>query len=348
MNSVLGAQICAEIAGKRIEPTIIDYLNKSRLDLSQNIPDPQQLVSVDGLPLCTRGNISVITGLPGSRKSFLCTAIAGAFVADEGFLGLENPNDKGVVQWFDTEQADGHVARIGRRLHRIAGLPTDKSCDEIEIHMLREYTYDVRRKIIEAGIELSKPVFVVIDGVADLIADPNSPAESSEIVSWLMAISKNCNCHILTVVHTNVGNEKARGHLGSEVMRKAETALYVEADGEVSKVSFKKTRDIAPEEFSFVIKEGLPVIAKKAGQKPDKQAERKRLAEEFFSLIIQKGETLSYTKIIQFVQEKAGIREAGARKRLKSALDLGVIRKNEVGNYLLTGHDNPQQEEFFT
>lgn len=346
MDSVIGAQICANFEGNILDPAIIAYLNSSRLDLSKEIPDPQQLVSADGLPLCTRGNISVVTGLPGSRKSFLCTAIAGAFVADEGFLGLENPNEKGVLLWFDTEQADGHVARIGRRLHRIAGFPTDKSNDTIEIHMLREYTYDLRRKIIEAGIKLTHPDFVVIDGIADLIADPNSPAESSEIVSWLMAASKTNNCHILTVVHTNVGNEKARGHLGSEVMRKAETALYVEAAGEVSKVSFKKTRDIAPEEFSFTIKEGLPAIGKKTGLKPDKQAERKRLAEEFFNQILHPGETLSYSRILYCIQEKAGISEAGARKRLKSAFDLGVVRKNEVGNYLLAGYEAPQQIEF--
>ena len=103
-----------------IPPDIMDAIQNSRLDLSQNIPDPQMLVSKGNLPVCTRGNFSFVIGLPGARKSFLCSGIAGAFLNENGCMGLDNPNGTGKLLWIDTEQAPGHVAKIGRRLHRIA------------------------------------------------------------------------------------------------------------------------------------------------------------------------------------------------------------------------------------
>ena len=46
------------------------------------------------------------------------------------------------------------------------------------------------------------------------------------------------------VIHANVGSEKARGHLGSEALRKCETAIFAEAKGDVTLCKWAKTRDI--------------------------------------------------------------------------------------------------------
>ena len=214
-------QIVSEFEKPVIEipSDIMDAIQCSRLDLSQNIPDPQMLVSKGNLPVCTRGNFSFVIGLPGARKSFLCSGIAGAFLNENGCMGLDNPNGSGKLLWIDTEQAPGHVAKIGRRLHRIAGLPTNINSDNIIIHMLREYQPPIRHKIFYACMNLYHPDFVVLDGVSDLIADPNSSEQSTSVINDLMAFTKEYDCHVLTVIHANVGSEKARGHLGSEALR---------------------------------------------------------------------------------------------------------------------------------
>ena len=87
-------QIVSEFEKPVIEipSDIMDAIQCSRLDLSQNIPDPQMLVSKGNLPVCTRGNFSFVIGLPGARKSFLCSGIAGAFLNENGCMGLDNPN----------------------------------------------------------------------------------------------------------------------------------------------------------------------------------------------------------------------------------------------------------------
>ena len=102
-------QIVSEFEKPVIEipSDIMDAIQCSRLDLSQNIPDPQMLVSKGNLPVCTRGNFSFVIGLPGARKSFLCSGIAGAFLNENGCMGLDNPNGSGKLLWIDTEQAPG-------------------------------------------------------------------------------------------------------------------------------------------------------------------------------------------------------------------------------------------------
>ena len=94
-----------------IPSDVMDAIKNSRLDLSLNIPNPQMLVSKGDLPVCTRGNFSFVIGLPGARKSFLCSGIAGAFLNEDGCMGLDNPNGTGKLLWIDTEQAPGHVAK---------------------------------------------------------------------------------------------------------------------------------------------------------------------------------------------------------------------------------------------
>jgi hypothetical protein len=65
-------------------------------------------------------------------------------------------------------------------------------------------------------------------------------------------------------LHQNKGNGFARGHLGSELVNKAETVYTIEKEtesSEVSVVSFTETRGKTPSPFAFQINEdGLPEI----------------------------------------------------------------------------------------
>jgi hypothetical protein len=73
---------------------------------------------------------------------------------------------------------------------------------------------------------------VVIDGVADICRDPNDPEEAFETVRWLMELSHKYSTAIFCVLHENPSSEdgKTRGHLGSELTRKAYGNLRVDKD----------------------------------------------------------------------------------------------------------------------
>lgn len=307
-----------------IDEEIQRIINDSLLDLSVEIPEPQVLVSRDGLPVCTRGNISMVVGLPGARKSFLCTGIAGAFLSSF-CIGLRGEIGGGKLLWLDTEQADGHVARIGRRLNRIVGNEENINDSRIKIHRLREYTPDKRRKVMESCGKMYRPDFIVVDGVADLISDANDVSQSTSIVNDLMRISKEYDCHILVVVHANVGSEKARGHLGSEVLRKAETVITVKADGETSKCIFAKTRDKRPSDFCFTITDGLPESVECEEEKP-KPTPKGAANDERIRLIIMKGNK-TYSSIKDALLREYRLHPSTAEHQIRKALERGSIFK---------------------
>ena len=320
-------------------------LDAAEVDLSIEIPDPEMLVSVGNLPICTRNNFSVIIGQQGARKSFLCTGIAGAFVSKngEGCIGLDCPNGNGKLLWIDTEQADGHVARIKRRLHRIAGLPINMNDNNIYVKCLREYKPDVRRRATFRAIERFKPDFVVIDGVADLITDTNDNKQSSDVITQIMATTKKNNCHVLTVIHANPGSEKARGHLASECLRKSETAILAEAKGEVTLCKFLKTRDIRPSDFAFMVHDGLPIATDSLppSDKSDK------LSLTIKEIMPEWPEQKKYAELSKALQVKLGVKERAAEDNIKRAVERGYVKKVSKGIFTLPPKEIVESEISF-
>ena len=77
------------------------------------------------------------------------------------------------------------------------------------------------------GIQL-----VVIDGIADLVKSANDEAESVAVIDELYRLAGIYNTCILCVLHFVPNGLKLRGHLGSELQRKAATILSIEKDDE--------------------------------------------------------------------------------------------------------------------
>ena len=321
---------------------VMDIITASRLDLTKENPDPEAILLCNGLPFATRGNFSVIIGLPGSRKSFLMTMLAGAYLHGECGC-FKSANGKGTILWIDTEQAPGHVARVGRRINRLDGRPENENAPEVVILMLREYAALQRKDVFRYSLEVFHPDLVILDGAADLMDDPNNIEQSAEIQQLLMAASKQYDCHISTVVHCNPGNDKARGHLGSNLMRKCETAVTVTAQGEVSKVSFVKTRDMRPNNFAFSVVNGLPAVC-------DVPAiPREDNTREMFAEILSDGRAVSHgdlsSRVMKYREnEGKPVKYDRAKQIVNNATKAGIIFKTQAGGYVLSneqeGSDN--------
>lgn len=321
-----------------VSPEIRDIINKSILDLSKENPDPEILLECNGQPYSTRGNFSIIVGLPGSRKTFYSTLTIGAYLKGK-FGGFDAINGSGKVLWIDTEQASGHVARIGRRINRIIGAAENENNPNITILMLREYDPKIRKQVFNGALEIFHPDFVMLDGVADLMDDPNNIEQSAEIQQLLMSSSKNYNCHIATVVHCNPGQEKARGHLGSNLMRKCETAVTIVAQGEISKVSFTKTRDKRPDDFAFLVQNGMPELCKiPVVNSKDENTK------EMFAELLSDGKAVTHGALSQRVmeyREKMGkrIQFDRAKQIVNNAAKVGIISKNKANGYTLSPYE---------
>ena len=76
---------------------------------------------------------------------------------------------------------------------------------------------------------------VVIDGIADLIRSANDETESIAIVDELYRLAGIYNTCIICVLHFVPNGIKLRGHIGSELQRKAAGILSIEEDKEKRK-----------------------------------------------------------------------------------------------------------------
>jgi hypothetical protein len=126
---------------------------------------------------------------------------------------------------------------------------------------LRELAPKERKQRLYDALFTMHYDLVVIDGIADLQRNTNDLEESDALVTELMAISTIAQTHILCVLHTNPGSDKARGHLGSSLQRKSESVLFVHRVGDVSVVEPQFCRNEPFERFAFTIDDdGIPML----------------------------------------------------------------------------------------
>lgn len=246
---------------------IMSALRDAYVSAAMQLPKDIVIGKVQGSTFATLGNFSAIIGKAKSRKTFCLSAIVASAQSSHeicGF-GITMPKSRPNILYFDTEQSTFHIVKVKQRVNCMAGIPADNDVQNLEVYGLRKYTPDERIKMIDAAIRMSPDVsLVVIDGLRDLIYDINNPSESTTVISRLMKWTEEYNIHICTVLHQNKGDENARGHIGTELVNKAETIIQVEKDKmdkDVSVVSSVYVRDKDFEPFAFhANEEGIPVL----------------------------------------------------------------------------------------
>ena len=258
-------------AAMQSEVTIHEQNRKKYLiDVKEDIALPQiawSLLSVlSGAYeiLGTLGNFSLITGKAKAKKSFLVNIAVSCALSKDLILGRFKsylPAEQNEVLYFDTEQGKFHVQNAIKRICSLIGVAEPKN---LHAFFLRSQTPAERLQFIENEIYINDNIgFVVIDGIKDLVTSINDEGEATMIASKMLKWTEERNIHILTVLHQNKGDNNARGHIGTELINKAETVLSVtvlENDKDVTVVEAQQCRNREPEPFAFRINEnGLPV-----------------------------------------------------------------------------------------
>lgn len=294
-----------------------EYVAPHLVDLTKPAPIVKPIIEHKGMMIASLGNISAVVGAAKSKKTFLCTALVGGMLSDKGDFGITPRFAK--VLWVDTEQSLLHVRKVAERIHRLAGW--DERCNNGMFHTLtlREVEPKSRAEILYMAIELYKPQLVVVDGISDLMYNTNDIEESDRIVGQLMALSTDYNCHILCVLHTNPNSDKARGHVGSTLQRKAETVLFVHKVGECSVVEPQFCRNEEFEPFAFVVdEEGLPVECDLPKEREETRNDCVRIMQNFYPNGIERG--ILIDKMISECGLTYGVVQVKISRALKSGL----------------------------
>lgn len=333
----LGMLIESSINGINIGKDDLELLIKAEIDLSKEIPSPPPVLFQGDKTMISKGDFSVVVGAAKSRKTFCVSAMVGAYLCTDEYMNMSSPSDAGTVLWVDTEQSIYHAAKVARRICRIAGLPTDKKTERFKMLCFREYPPDKRRELTDKAIRLYRPALVVVDGAADLILDVNDSTESTKLATMFMDITKELDNHIITVLHTNPGGDKPRGHLGTNFLNKAQALFIVRADGDISTVSVERCRDIAVDDFAFCIsKDGLPMLT----TIPDKSNKVDNL-KAIFSKYTQ---PIRPTDLRDAIMENENIKKAMANRRISEAKTAGILIENNVGMLYFRKEANNEEE----
>lgn len=249
-----------------------EFSTKYKIDVNEALLPPQIAWSLINTQtegkaiLGTLGNFSLVIGKAKSRKSFYINIAISTALSNELFLNRfkgDLPNNKSEVLYFDTEMGKYHVQLAVKRICKQINQPEPNN---LHTYFLRSLKPSERLEFIETEIYSRENVgFVVIDGIKDLVTSINDEEQATMIVSKLMKWSEELNIHIVNVLHQNKSDSNARGHIGTELINKAETVLEVakaETDNSISVVTPLQCRNLEPEVFAFEIDEnGLPVVA---------------------------------------------------------------------------------------
>ena len=315
-----------------------------------NPPDASKsVVAVNGVPLGTQDNLFCITGGEGTGKSNYISGILSGTLGSERLqaertLGLEiTANPKGLaVLHYDTEQSEAQLHKnLGKTLRR-AGV---KAVPEFYHSLyLASLSRKDRLKIIRESMDLFYHKhggihIVVIDGIADLICSANDETESIAIVDELYRLAGIYNTCIVCVLHFVPNGIKLRGHIGSELQRKAAGILSIEKDDnpEYSVVKALKVRDGSPLDVPMMLfgwdkTEDMHVYR---GEK-SKEDKEKRKTDELLLVIKSAFRTklrLSYQELCEVLMREMEIKDRTAKKYIAYMKEQRILTQDTSGYY---------------
>jgi hypothetical protein len=252
-------------------PDYAQMLKEAIVSVNDNIEVPPVCIEMGNngyfCTVGTLGNISLVIGKAKQGKTFAVSMVLAAAESGTPFddtIRVALPQSQKNIILFDTEQSKYHVQRVIKRVCSLAGVA-------IPINLI---TYSLRSKstaerigMIEYALYNTPNVgLACIDGIRDCVVNINDPEESTAIANMLLRWTEQLNIHIACVLHTNKGDDHARGHIGTELTNKAESVISISkssGDKEIAIVKPEYCRDKEFEEWAFKVNdEGISEVLK--------------------------------------------------------------------------------------
>jgi len=246
------------------------------VDLSEVMLHPEVLLSIGqheykgnyyDTPIMTAGEFSAIIAVSKSKKTFLKTALLGSYIGNNAnvlFPNIKTHRDKDyTILDFDTEQGKYYTQRTFRRVNEVANVRYDNYKGYATRHLssperlgLIDYCLKNQDTLYKEKVKL-----VSIDGIADLVENTNDIVMSKQASDYILKWTHEYNLHITTIIHKSGVTNKPLGHLGTYILKKAETVIDLTIENDYIKVTNPYSRGYKFDDFSFAInKDSLPYL----------------------------------------------------------------------------------------
>lgn len=253
----------------------LEKIFKSRNILKENIRKKitfsKPIIFLNDEPLFYPRTINVLQGKSGTHKSRLAEHICSSLLKKKNFdselLGLKGNNLENSISvcYVDTERnlSEQYPYSL-QQIIKNAGYSDNEEIKNFDfislIDIERKERFESFREYLETIRNNHKGhIFVILDVLTDLVDNFNDPKPSLQLIDLLNSAINTYDISFLCVIHENPFQEKARGHLGTELLNKSSTALSInyEKDSkgneqDIIKIQFLKCRSSKKIEPIFV------------------------------------------------------------------------------------------------
>ncbi len=340
-------------------------LDARRIRLASPPPQPVPVFTLLSQQICTPGNLTVISAQAKGGKSAIVGAMIASTVtaqpsadadpdddipdweAECDLLGFAAAAPAGrAVVLFDTEQSPydawSLVNRAALRAH-VSSMP-----DHFRGYSLADVSTEKRRAYLAAEMQRAHEECggihsVFIDGVADLCKSPNDDIEAFALVEHLAQLAITYACPIIVVLHENPSGfetGKTRGHLGSQLERKAESNLRISKDSRgVPLVFSERCRHACiPREnglrFEWSVPAAMHITVEEETKESKAETARQNEQPECQAVFAGHVGAVSYGELKQLIMTRAHVAERSAKRRIKQWQGIGLIKQVAAGSYL--------------
>lgn len=251
---------------KQTKGSPIDLLEKmtaSKVKIIENarkdISFSEAILKLDGIGVIFPNTINLIQGKSGVHKSRLVELILSSFLTIEqgiDYLGFSiDPTESYYGIYFDTERnLNAQFPYAVQQIKLLTGYNIENDVPNLDpismVNISREnrflslkvYLEHTRKKLVNG-----EHLVVILDVVTDCIGNFNDPKQSMELIDLMNDLINEYNLTFLCVIHENpLGNDKARGHLGTELVNKSSTVMqigFASKESDLIKIVFKKCRN---------------------------------------------------------------------------------------------------------
>jgi len=344
---------------KRIRSTdeyLMSILKPCEIDFNNPPIQAEMIISINGVPLGTQGNLLGVTGGEGTGKSNYVGSLIAGTVCNADFsidtLGttvLPNTTNKAVLL-YDTEQSEVQLYKnIGNILKRgkQSAMPECFKAYCLTSMSRKERMQAIVQSMDKFYYQFGGIQMVVIDGIADLVRCANDEAESIGIIDELYRLAGIYKTCIVCVLHFVPNGMKLLGHLGSELQRKAAAILSIEKDEnpQVSVVKALKVHEGSPLDvpmiqFAWDKELGMHAFL---GEKPKEEKEKRKEIEltGVAKTIFSKQRYCTYVDLCEQIQSILDVKERTAKSYIRFMRDKEIILKDPSNtSYFIVGHIN--------
>jgi hypothetical protein len=326
-------------------------LDERRFDHTKLPVKPDPHLTLGGNTLATSGNLMNVQAAAKAGKSAVVGAILASMMDEDGLtdcFGFEsnNPDERAVLH-FDTEQSryDAHwlVARSVARANQTSPPSWLYSYSMADLG-ISERLHAIDLAIKEAEKACGGVFAIFIDGIADLLNDPNDAESSFALIAELHQIAIEKDSVIITVLHENPSSDsgKTRGHLGSQLERKAETNLRLTKckDGVTTIFADRSRHCFIPKANGscFEWDDNLQMHISKSDQAQRRADENLKNANDEAKIVLT-GKRMTHKKLTEAIMKTFGRKERTAKQRISNWRKWNIVAVDEKSNYYLMDDD---------